>query len=95
VAARRFVCEGDEAEGAVEAVRIGAVRPQPEACKGSHCRPHDRTDKLSPDPLAPMIEGDVKVAHAPHRRISQVGIKVQPADADDVSVFGGDEDGFP
>jgi len=82
------------AEGAVEAVRIRAVRPQPEAGKASHCRSHDRTDKLRADPLPPMIDGDVKVADPPHRRISQVGITVQPADADDKSVVGGDEDGF-
>jgi hypothetical protein len=41
-----------------------------------------------------MIDVDVKVSDPPHRRIFQVGVTVQPADADDTSVFSRDEDGF-
>jgi hypothetical protein len=94
VGTRRFGGEAHETERAVEAVRIRAVRPQPEAGKAARCRPHDRTDKLRADPLAPMIDGNVKVADPPRCRIFQVGVTVQPADADDKSVVGGDEDGF-
>jgi hypothetical protein len=94
VGTRWFGRESHETEGAVEAVRIGTVRPQPEAGKASHCRPHDHTDKLRADPLPSMLDGDIKVTDTPHRRIVQVGALIQPADADDKSVVGGDEDGF-
>jgi hypothetical protein len=42
-----------------------------------------------------LIEGDVKVADPPDGWIADVGVTVQPADADDISVVGGDEDSFP
>ena len=41
VRTRRSGSEGHEVEGSVEACRIRAVRPQPEAGEVAPCRPHD------------------------------------------------------
>ena len=92
VGACRFGGDMHEAEGAIETVRARIVRPQPEASKASVRRPHHRTDKLRADPLSPVIGVDVKGSDPPHHRIFQVGVTVQPADADDMFVVGGDED---
>jgi hypothetical protein len=94
VRTRRFAGDPNESEGAVEGVCFGVLRPQPKTSEVIPCRPHDYNNQLITDSSPSIIDGDIKVADPTDQRISDVGFTVQPTHTDDLSVIGGDENGF-